>query len=374
MSVHLRWTKEGARRYDVRLRDPTGKTYTRTFRTRREAEAFESDERASRRRGNWLDPRRSEEPLRTVADRWLDSNPAKRPSSRARDDSALRVHILPGLGDRSIGSLTPSDIQRCVNYWSESLAPRSVRRMYQTLSAVLNAAVLDDRIARSPCRGIRLPAIQPTDRPVLTADQLADLAQAMGPQYATMVYLGAVLGLRWGECAGLRVGRIDFDRSTITIAEQVTRGIGGRSVIGPPKSQAARRTLAAPSVLMELLANHLELRRLTTRDGDAFLVATPDREHLDYSNWLHRVWYPARQRAQVEWAQFHDLRRANATGLVLEGIDLKTAQTRLGHTDPRLTLGIYAQATTEADRQAAERLGDRFLPRQNRERGRGRGL
>ncbi|NNC39177.1 MAG: tyrosine-type recombinase/integrase [Acidimicrobiia bacterium] len=95
------------------------------------------------------------------------------------------------------------------------------------------------------------------------------------------------------------------------------------------------------------------------------------REHLDYSNWLHRIWYPARQQAGVEWAQFHDLRRANATGLVLEGIDLKTAQTRLGHTDPRLTLGIYAQATTEADRQAADRLGDRFLPRRDQDRGRG---
>jgi hypothetical protein len=58
----------------------------------------------------------------------------------------------------------------------------------------------------------------------------------------------------------------------------------------------------------------------------------------------------------------HDLRWANATGLVLEGVDIKTAQTRLGHTDPRLTLGICAQATTEADRHAADRLGDRFLP------------
>jgi integrase len=234
--------------------------------------------------------------------------------------------------------------------------------------------VLDDRIARSPGRGIRLPAIQPTDRPVLTRENLADLAEAQEPHYGTMVYLGAVLGLRWGECAGLRVSRIDFDRSTITIAEQVTRGVGGPSVIGPPKSQAGRRTLAAPQRLMELLANQLEVRGLTTRDTDAFVFASSDGEHLDYSNWLHRIWYPARRQAGVEWAQFHDLRRANATGLVLEGVDLKTAQTRLGHTDPRLTLGIYAQATTEADRQAAERLGERFLPRQDRDRGQGRGL
>jgi integrase len=45
---------------------------------------------------------------------------------------------------------------------------------------------------------------------------------------------------------------------------------------------------------------------------------------------------------------------------VLERIDLKTAQSRLGHSDPRLTLAVYAQATTEADR-AADALGRRFF-------------
>lgn len=370
MSVHLRWTKDGARRYDVRLRDPSGRTYTRTFRTRREAEAFASDERASRRRGVWLDPRRAETTLREVAAGWLDSNPGKRPSSRARDDSALRTHILPALGDRPIGSLTPSDIQRWVNDWSQTLAPRSVRRVYQTVAAVLNAAVLDDRIARSPCRGIRLPAVEPIDRPVLTPEQLADLVGALGPEFEAMAYLGAVLGLRWGECAGLRVSRIDFDRSTVTVAEQVTRGAGGRSAVGPPKSDAGRRTLAVPAALIEHLAQHVERRSIGLEDRDAFVFGTPDGEHLDYSNWLHRVWYPARAKAGLNWLQFHDLRRANATGLVLEGIDLKTAQSRLGHTDPRLTLGIYAQATTEADRAAAERLGERFLKRGSRETGR----
>jgi len=58
-------------------------------------------------------------------------------------------------------------------------------------------------------------------------------------------------------------------------------------------------------------------------------------------------------------------------GLVHESVDLKTAQTRLGHTDPRLTLAIYAQATTEADRAAADALGEGFLRRERRDTGRG---
>ncbi|MEE9178176.1 MAG: tyrosine-type recombinase/integrase, partial [Acidimicrobiia bacterium] len=138
---------------------------------------------------------------------------------------------------------------------------------------------------------------------------------------------------------------------------------------GPPKSAAGRRTLAAPAPLVELMKDRLE-QRGRTMDVDAFVFTSSSGEHLDYSNWLHRIWYPARERAGLEWLQFHDLRRANATGLVLEGVDIKTAQARLGHTDPRLTLAIYAQATTEADRAAAQRLGERFMKRKNRETGR----
>jgi hypothetical protein len=40
---------------------------------------------------------------------------------------------------------------------------------------------------------------------------------------------------------------------------------------------------------------------------------------------------------------------------------MKTAQVRLGHSDARLTLALYAQAVEAADRQAAETLGRQFF-------------
>ena len=57
----------------------------------------------------------------------------------------------------------------------------------------------------------------------------------------------------------------------------------------------------------------------------------------------------------------HRLRHTYETEFA--GIDLRTAQLRLGHSDPRLTLtlAVYAQATSEADRRAAERLGQRLM-------------
>lgn len=169
------------------------------------------------------------------------------------------------------------------------------------------------------------------------------------------------LGLRWGECAGLRVGRVNLDRSTLAVAEQITRGEHGEPRTGPPKSNAGNRTLSVPKPLAELLAGHLDRRSLTTADCDAFLFTMPEGGPLVYQNWRMRSWLPACRAVGLEGLGFHDLRRLNATGLVMEGVDVKTAQTRLGHSDPRLTLAVYAQATTEADRAAAQRLGERFM-------------
>ena len=95
-------------------------------------------------------------------------------------------------------------------------------------------------------------------------------------------------------------------------------------------------------------------RSLTAQDKDALLFTAPGGGMLRYSDWLRRRWYPAAVAAGVgrmvedeatgreryEGLGFHDLRRASATGLVAAGVDVKTAQAVLGHTDARVTLEL----------------------------------
>ena len=112
---------------------------------------------------------------------------------------------------------------------------------------------------------------------------------------------------------------------------------------------------------------------MTDRDG--LLFTAPDGGVLRYSNWLRRAWWPsaiaaglgrmvedkATGKVRYVGIGFHDLRRANATGLVAAGVDVKTAQGLLGHSDSRLTLDHYAQAVTELGEAAAEAMGERFM-------------
>lgn len=57
----------------------------------------------------------------------------------------------------------------------------------------------------------------------------------------------------------------------------------------------------------------------------------------------------------------HDLRRTGATALMVDGVDVKTAQYRLGVSSPALTLEVYAQAVPQAERDAAEAIGARLM-------------
>ena len=113
---------------------------------------------------------------------------------------------------------------------------------------------------------------------------------------------------------------------------------------GPPKSRAGRRRLIVPMALMDVLAEHVAFRELNPSDTEVLLFADAAGGPLSYSHWRQRVWLPACRTAGCEGAGFHDLRRANATGMVAEGVDVKVAQRRLGHADVRMTLDIYAEA------------------------------
>ena len=131
------------------------------FRTRRAAEAFEARERADRSRGTWLDPRRADTTFADVAQEWLASNPAKRPSTRARDECILRVHLAPVLGTRRLGAIAPNgrtDAREGLDRAREAAAPSGGSTA--SLRAIFAFAVERDYLARSPCRGIKLPEVQ----------------------------------------------------------------------------------------------------------------------------------------------------------------------------------------------------------------------
>jgi len=274
MSVNRRSTARGVR-YDVRLRTPDGRHLKRTFRTKREADKWEAKQHTDAGTGTWIDPNRSDVTFAEWAWSWhAASERTKRPKTRARDADVIRLHLEPFFGATRLGSIGPHDVQRLVQQLGERLAPGSVRTYYAVLRSILNAAVNADMIGRSPCRGIRLPSARSAERRVATPEEIHALVEHSDVAYRPMIYLAAELGLRWGEVAALRVCDLDFLRRTVTVARTITEA-AGRVVIGPPKTRAGVRTIAASEPLMDLLSVHVAQQGLTGADADAWLFPAP---------------------------------------------------------------------------------------------------
>ena len=196
-----------------------------------------------------------------------------------------------------------------------------------------------------------------SERRVLTPEDVAAIADAVPGVVPDHGWLGALLGLRWGEVVALTVDRLDLLKGTITVSHQMTRD----GQLALPKSRAGVRRLTIPAQLVDRLAKHLAASGLTCQDRGILLFRASSSEPLHYSNWRRRVWVPAVRAAGPEGVSFHDLRRASASEMVALGIDVKTAQNRLGHSSVRMTLDVYAKALPKADRAAAEQPGERFF-------------
>jgi hypothetical protein len=78
-----------------------------------------------------------------------------------------------------------------------------------------------------------------------------------------------------------------------------------------------------PEAVVAMLSAHLEHTGFTDDHGDALVFTDDEGGALRYSNWRRRVWLPAAAAAAAAagcaGAGFHDLRRLNATTLVVEG-------------------------------------------------------
>ncbi len=361
--IKKRVTSCGEYRYDVRWRLEDGGVRTRSFKTRREANAYATTVESDRLRGIVIDPRLASTAFDQVAERWLESNPRKRESTKARDRSILKTHILPVIGRRSVGRVTRAEMQALVDNWSSSASPRTVTRQYAVLRAVFRYTEDTELIARTPCRGIRLCSPGRTERPTLEPKDLERLATALGTGQATMMWTGAVLGLRWAEAAGMSVGQLDMLSGRLRVDRQLSRN----GNLTSPKSEAGIRTFAVPRWLLDEFASVLAGRGLTATDPEAFVFVTEGGAPLHYSNWRIRTWLPACQVAGIPRLKFHDLRALSATVHVASGADVKTTQTRLGHSSARVTLDLYARATEDADRRTAEEVGAWFRrPRDGR--------
>lgn len=360
--IEKRRVRDGEIRYEVRLRGIDGKERSRTFRTKKDAERYRRSQLTAMEQGVWVDPRAGKITLTTWAAEWQRTVVNLRPSTQRIHGANLRNHILPELGDIELGKLTPSLLRAWLSGLAQKagghgkpLAAASVNQAYRTLNRLLTAAVEDELLGRNPLRAIKPPPSVPEPMRFLSHDDVAGLVNAIDRRYRALVLVASYTGLRAGELMALRRKHVDLLRRTITVVEQV-QYIGGRYHVLPPKSVAARRSVAMPRAVADSLREHLADYAEPGVEGIVF--PAPEGGYLRIENFRRRVWRPAVAAAGLAPLRLHDLRHTCASLAIAAGADVKVLQRMLGHASAALTLDRYGHLLPGQAEAIAERLDE----------------
>lgn len=322
-------TKRADGQWRARYRDGAGREIARHFARKVDGQRWLDEVTASLVSGLYVDPKTAQTTVREYATRWQAAQVTREHTAR-NVDVALRLHVLPYIGDRPLATLRPSDLQGLVKTLSATLAPGTVGQVYKVTRRMFAAAVDDRVLAVSPCHRVRLPR---DDRPEVlapTVEQIVTLAAAVPSRYRALVVLLAGSGLRIGEALGLGVDDVDFLRRTVKVERQ--RLPSGR--IGPPKTSKSARTVPLGQVVVDELAAHL-----AAFPTDGALFTLDSGQPLGYRAWL-ATWVRSGKAVALD-VDTHALRHFYASALIAGGASVKVVQTRLGHGSAVVTLNTY---------------------------------
>jgi integrase len=394
-----KWTYKGEEKqaWIVRYYDMKGVRRLKTFRVRKDADSFAASTTIDLQRGVHIADRDSvtvaQAGLLWVADceqRGLE------PASVTRNRQHLEGHISPRIGAKRLNEITVPAVNAFkARLLSEGVSQALARMIVVSLGSILSYAQSAGLVATNAVRDMRRvkqngdkqiearaekPVEKGRDFP-LPAEIRMLLQKTTGRTHAIIAVL-AFCGLRSSELRGLRWVDIDFDEHILKVRQRADQ----RGKIGAPKSKASRRDIP----MLPLVVRALEAWReegWLTRTGEKGADGKPikkldlvfpnsaggveDHHHLERRVWQRAqiaagITAPAvhkrtgkpvlgkhgklkgKQLTGARYQGVHALRHAYASWSLLErekggaGVNMKVLQARLGHSDIRTTMNLYA--------------------------------
>jgi len=340
-----------SKRWRARYTGPDGRRRTRTFRTKADARAWLATAQADVVRKAWRAPETGRRTLGAYAADYL-ARTDLRASTRALYAGLWRLHLAATWEQVPVANVTPQTVRSWYDGAVASTGPTALAQSYRLLRALLAVAIADDVIAANPCR-LRAAGTPKPARPAraLTAGEVHALAAAVPARYAALVLTLAFGGLRFGEATALRRGDVTADGALLTV-ERSVRYLNGRWVVGPPKTDAGRRTVALPAFVASALATHLDTH--VRADGEALLFGTRTGKYLNAANF-GTTFRRAVVRCGLPPVRVHELRHTGATLAAATGASTAELMRRFGHSSPDAAL-VYQHAAADRDAEIARAL------------------
>ncbi len=285
---------------------------------------------------------------------WFDAHRAiLKKSTRGTTSSLIDCHLVPYFGDRDLRDVTRADLLAfATQKVEEGKSPKLVGNVLGILRRVMNLAMQEGllennvasklgeivgRLERSQASEVR--QVDSWTREEVIA--ILDLAREKEPRAYPVLHVLLSSGMRRGEALGLQWRDIDWSRHKIHVRRSRVR-----DRTGTPKSGRARQVDMSRQLEAVLRALQAERRRQRPwRDADGWLFTSRDGQMPIGETVFKRSWKRLRRHfAQrgIRPLTLHSARHTWATLALRAGKSLRWIAEQLGHSDPAITLRIYA--------------------------------
>lgn len=328
-------------RWRVRWVDDSGREHARVFERRPDAQAHLDGLTADIQQGTYVDPRKSAETFRSVAEQWFATKRHRKPKTVAGYRSILDTLVLPKWGEVPLkqidyqaystwlGGLAVDGSQR-----GTALSASRITQAHQLVGAVLKYAQRTGKVAKNVALEIKrsedLPQQSERKRRYLSHAELLRLARATD-RFETLTLVLGYCGIRFGEAAALRRKHVG-DRE-LTIRASATHVAGQGIVESSTKTRRARQ-VPVPGPVWDRLKNELP-------DDPNALVFPRRRGGLLPIEEYRRAFDKACAEVGIEGLVPHGLRHTTASLAISAGANVKVVQRMLGHATAAMTLDLY---------------------------------
>ncbi|MDM5250105.1 site-specific integrase [Lysinibacillus sp. G4S2] len=284
----------------------------------------------------------------------------------------FRNHILPALGAYKIDKMNVDVCQKHVDEWASKL--KKYRMVKSYASKVFDFALKRGYVQSNPFTLVEMPnnlkKVQIIDdecENFYTKEQVITFLECMkqenNKKAYTLFYLLTFSGMRKGEALALIWSDIDFNKNEVRINKAVSRGKNNNLYVKTTKTGISRVIKMDPQTMSVLKAWKKHQRHSYLTLG----FNTMQSKQLVFSNEQNEFLQPTKTRKWLEQVltkyklpkiTTHGFRHTHCSLLFEAGVSIKEVQDRLGHTDVKTTMNIYAHVSQQAKDEAINKLAN----------------
>lgn len=315
---------------------------------------------------NQLDPLGKNITVMELVERYLKTKVGMRPNTLANYNFVKNILKNEDFGQQKISKIKTSDAKLFLikMQQEDGRGHSTVKTVRGVLRPAFQMAVDDDVLMKNPFQ-FELAGVVVNDavtRQAVTKDQMRKFLRFVHDdilycKYYEVVYILFHTGMRISEFCGLTLKDIDLKNKTVNIDHQLQRTSKREYIIEPTKTNAGTRVIPITDEVAEMFRSIIEDRPQYKTEKivagySGFLFLDKNGMPLVAMHWEHRFnsmvgRYNEIYKVQMPNITPHVCRHTYCSNQAKAGMNPKTLQYLMGHSDIAVTLNVYTHVGLE---------------------------